>query len=354
VSSPDRSPDGPELLDWLIRRGVFVPAPDPDRLVDFYLPFGLLPGSQEHPEARLEVCVRRRGKACVVGLTGTGKSSLISHVLGKVGVEYAPIVIRASGEGDVVLDPLRFAKHLLRTVTRHAEEISLLTTNERAEVLRDAGVADSATHRTTVRGGAPRWLFTADVAHEITQAVRVQADSVDEILGIVSDVLLILTANGMMPVFVFDDTDRWVGTGQDNSARLAVGFFGTTLRLVSDLKAGLVIAAHDNYLAMPVYKEHAAPLWEVLVRMPLLTEPRQLALVLEHRIRVAGPAAEAAAVFEPAAVDCLYGHYEADGARKMRKVIQAALNSLGVAAQERRECVTAADVIAYLADAADI
>jgi hypothetical protein len=105
---------------------------------------------------------------------------------------------------------------------------------------------------------------------------------------------------------------------------------------------------------MPVYKEHAAALWEVLVRMPLLTEPRQLALVLEHRIRVAGPAAEAAAVFEPAAVDYLFGYYEADGARKMRKVIQAALNSLGVAAQERRECVTAADVIAYLADAADI
>lgn len=80
------------LLQQLRAANAFDHYPLFEALGELHVPFdSLVPGARV--EARLDEALRRRGRVALVGGSGSGKSSVVSHVLGPMVEGLAPILI---------------------------------------------------------------------------------------------------------------------------------------------------------------------------------------------------------------------------------------------------------------------
>ena len=73
----------------------------------------------------------------------------------------------------------------------------------------------------------PLWL-NASIAYQITEQTETSAaNSLADKVEVITQCLDPIHADGLMPVVVFDDTDRWIG---DVNAEVVAGFFGDVIR----------------------------------------------------------------------------------------------------------------------------
>ncbi len=253
---------------------VFESTPQRGNLAALHVPFDQLTGN-DRTEARLLGAIHRNEPSAVVGASGSGKSSVIAHVLNPVTEGVAPLLVPVAAMPTITVDtPAHLVDHLVATVSRHAH----------AAMDVDAELANRT--RTVIRtrrgalGSGWGWI-RGDLAREVRHQTQIErtasfADKTDVLIRI----LEAIAADELRPVLVFDDTDRWLGIER---ADLVQQFFGESLRWLLDLGAGVVVAVHHAYFSIAPQVDLLQYL-DTQITIPQLTDPASISSIITRRI----------------------------------------------------------------------
>lgn len=301
------------LLRHLADEYTFDSTPGFADLGAYHVPFDDLTG-RSGVEHRLREGVLRGERIALVAASGSGKSSIVAHVLGPTAERVAPIVVpvRAVEPGGAA-SPVRVADEVLALLRRYAEEVSALHDDLRDEASAAAGESRrvTRTHRRS-RGLtlALGWMQPALGGEVVRQTEHDERIPLREKTEILDQLLRTIAADDLQPVLVFDDADRWIGPTERTTVR---GFFGDVVRWTAELSTAVVVAVHDRYLD-DLSRDEVLQYLDTPVVVPRLSDPTQLVAILDRRIGLhvadtplAG--ATSADVFEPGAIDRLFDVY---------------------------------------------
>lgn len=283
---------------------VFESTPQRHHLGALHVPFDQLVGNTR-TESRLAGAIRRGERAALVGASGSGKSSVMAHVLGPTAEETAPLVIPlAAMPGSIVDSPSHLVDHLIATVARQATFGAKL---DPAAELADR----SETVTTTNRGGlAAGWgWIKGDLAREVKRQTEIEhtasfADKAD----VLAQVLDAIAGEGLYPVLVFDDTDRWLSNGGPDLVRR---FFGEGLRWLLELPTGLAVAVHPSYFDTTPQAELLQYL-DTQINIPRLESPEAIESIYKRRVQQFAEIEDPnlAPVIDAAAFSAIHAVYE--------------------------------------------
>lgn len=314
----------------------------------YHVPFDELNGDN-HTEAALTRIVANEGRAAIIGPSGSGKSSLISAVLGPLALDLperiVPLRVPVATESDeTVTDPGAMARHLVRYVTRWAssERFSQAEQEEFrrgvAEISRRAGAGKTREYH----AGLPLWLANVEFARQVQvtgEEYESKASGADAV-EYLKRLLALFASHELLAVFVFDDSDTWLRMPELDRTAVANAFFLRTIRMITEeLAAGLVLAVHDNYLELPGYRE-ASEWLSGEIRVPRLIDSRLgIESILRNRLVAAEVDAPIEDVMETEAIGHLGAHY--DGEKTIRDVLRIAQRSLQHALSDGMDLITA-------------
>ena len=161
-----------------------------------------------------------------------------------------------------------------------------------------------------------------------------------------STALEAITASDRQPVIVVDDSDSFTrrhGSGRSRD-QLVGAFFGTVLRSLTELHAGVIVAVHDEYLEMESFerarREHGA--LERLLAVPPVVSG-QLGRILERRAQLAAGVTSDTAL-STAAVELLAELNRARTARNLRTTLGIAHAALVAAVDRGADSIGEQDV----------
>ena len=284
----------------------FDPSPLRADLPRTHVPFeDLVPGANVETNALDALCHTER--IAVVGPTGSGKSSLIGHLLaGTDRVAGIRVSVEAQSP-EVVTEPAAFAGHVLRELGRLSDASRLLRSRRR---LSASARAVTVEQRRRARGGVnlPTWLADASVAAEMESAVSATFElPSSELFEAAHEAIVTITASTKrFPVIVIDDSDAWLRTDLADRSQLVGGFFGRVLHRVADEWAvGLLVAVHDDYLTNPAYPRASGSLSKE-IRLPRLPDHQALRQIVAARIAAVSNDADQTALVSDAALAEMY------------------------------------------------
>ena len=292
-------------LETLRDRYVFESTPLYGNLGALHVPFDELTGNRR-TETRLHGALRRNERSAVIGASGSGKSSVMAHVLNPLAAGIAPLVIPVAAMPAATVDsPAHLVDHVVATVARQAS----------AGVDVDAELANRTETTTTTRKGslAAGWgWIKGDLAREVKRQTEIDrtatfADKND----VLRQVLEIIAADDLQPVLVFDDTDRWL---TEVSAGLVRQFLGENLRWLLEFGTGIVTAVHQSYFDVAPQAELLQYL-DTQITIPQLTDPTAIAAIIRRRIELYAEieTPDLAAVIDPDALVAIHNTYAATG-----------------------------------------
>lgn len=286
------------------------------------------------------------------GPIGCGKTSVLRYALDAPNQEIAPIWVSVAFDDDqVMLDVRRFAAHLIQSIVRDAQRAGTLTDRERDAILTASAERrplPGSMRRLAARVAASFWIASGDLWREITSTlagVDLQRPA-GEVLENVNRALETIRAADRQPVIVVDDSDSLTRRLASRATRdeLVAGFFGPVLRSLTELRAGLVVAVHDEYLQLPSFtqarREHGA--LERLIQVPAVVSG-QLHRILERRVRMALSGAAGDALTRPA-VDALAELNRTGTGRNLRTTLGIAHAALVAAVDRDAELIDVLDV----------
>lgn len=336
-----------DLLRHLADRYTFDAAPPFADLGAYHVPFDELIGGSAVERRLLDAAVRGE-RVALVGAGGSGKSSIVAHVLGPIAERVAPIVVPVRGiSPDGGVSPSRVADEVLALLRTYADEVPALGRAERDRIAAALGPSRRVTRAHGRSSGvtlAIGWLhgeLGRDISRQVEHDEQVTLREKSEVLH---QVFATIASEGLRPVLVFDDSDRWIrSTDRDVMAR----FFGEVVRWLSDLSASVVVAVHDRYFEhLP--RNEILQFLDTRVTVPRLTEVGQLAAIIGHRVtsNVADTPYDGAVwddVFDHAAVASLFEAYA--GGSSLREAVQLCHVALTEAVERSgATVVTAGDV----------
>ncbi len=318
-----------------------------EELAFYHVPFDELNGD-DSTESYFTHQVATYGRVAVIGSSGSGKSSLVSSVLGPFAQDLpehiVPLRVPVAAERDeTVTEPGAMARHLVRYVTRWASP-ELFSNAEKDDFER----AIAEVSRRSVNGRArsfrislPLWLADAEFAAQV-QAVGTDYEnrgSSTEALEHLKRLTALFDHHGLFPVFVFDDSDTWLRIPGLDRTDVANQFFMRTVRMLAkEIEAGLVVAVHEHYLNLAGYRE-AANWLTGEVRIPRLIDARAgIEAILRDRLVVGGVHAPIDSVIDDGALDQLAKFYESG--KTLRDVLRVTHRSLQHALSDGLDLIT--------------
>jgi ABC-type branched-subunit amino acid transport system ATPase component len=287
-----------------------------------YVPFGDLveaPGV----ERRVTDLAAAGTRIGLVGRTGSGKSSLLEHVLTQH--PFARISVPVSLDQDrVAREPRLFAQHLVHALSRYGEASARQEQNERIHAI--------AADRSEVQ--REPGLLHGEAAFEFAgSATRIEVNRpAAEIVQQAGRLFDLLRASALQPVLVVDDSDKWLGAATEPMIK---DFFGRVLPWIAELGTGIVIALQPaHYLESRAYRDaRRAGVPERELEMPVLREPVHLGRILAKRVEVTGVDEPFAGLFTETAVEVLFDYYAGEADCSLRKTLNAANCAVDLAAE---------------------
>ncbi len=332
------------LLRQLADRYAFDGTPRFFDLGVYHVPFESMIG-RPNVETKLDECTERGERVALIAESGCGKSSLVSHVLGPAAERVAPMVVPVHGLGPDAASAGSVADAILGHLGRQirvahgASGSSTFAVGQRRELVQ----------KQSRSGGAevgPSWLKGRVAKQVELQIGSSQPIALDEKIDSVFQVLQAFHADSLMPVFVFDDTDRWGGSSESETV---AGFFGEAIRWLTEMPASVVVATHSHYLE----SNDASALFEYLdtrIEIPRVPSTEQLSRILERRVESnLGEQSDGwdfADLVSKPAVEDLFSAYE-EGA-SLRRVLQLAHIALKEAVDAGDETVAGHHIQAAL------
>ena len=169
--------------------------------------------------------------------------------------------------------------------------------------------------------------ISADLSRQAPTVEAIDRSATDT-LEVVDQMLTTFRREGVAPVLVFDDTDRWLGgSAYADPDALVRAFFGTVLPALAGLRCSLVVAVHRHYLNDESVRQEIERTLETRIDVPALTEPAAIGEVLGSRVRAhADPGAcpDLSEVITQDAVVRLFTHYHAGLRGELRGVLRTA------------------------------
>lgn len=335
-----------ELLLALQEAHAFDPFPVRDDLGVYHVPFSELAGGG-HVEQSLGDGCRRFERIAIVGDSGTGKSSLTASVLGPLAEGVAPVVVPVAIEpNETVSEPRAMFAHVAAVIARVAADAAALSPSERYEALarltaqRPVGRVGGRTLR--LGGGWMGATVSAELAKQAGPPQSIDR-SAAETLEVVEQMLATIHGEGLVPVLVFDDTDRWLSGSFREHDELARSFFGRVLPALAGLRCSVVVAVHRRYLADDALRADIDRILETLIELPALRDPDAVSSVLRSRVhahRVDDPSA-IADVITTDAIERLFELYRTGLRGELRGVLRTAHVALADACDSGADLITA-------------
>ena len=323
----------------------FNPSPRHDQLYAVHVPFDELIGGHGC-EGALERALRQGRRVALVSASGTGKSSVTEHVLGPLVEGLAPMRIPVTMErAAVATDPVEFARHLVALIGRWVD----VGLPSRAKDAADLAPArrPARSHKVSV---APTWMEAkVELAYELQQAVAQEPPTSTQVVEQARGLLDLIDSDGLTPVVVLDDTDRWLSTSwQPDNPGVRAAFFGKVVRvLAEELDVAAVVAVHPTYLADPDYQASAGFL-DTTLHVPQVPDAVAVGRILNRRAAedLGEEGEEVASLISPEALEVLFEHYtHAPNIRRRILLIANAALTLAVDAGaeriERDHCIAA-------------
>jgi len=321
-----------DLLTLLRDHGAFDPAPRNAELHDMHVPFDELSGSHLCEQALLAGLLAG-DRIAMLGASGSGKSSVVAHTLGPLVEGIFPITVPVFPEpAKVVGNTTEFIAHLVRTISRMLEGNRPALSRPAKEMERRASPSPDRTRRHRVSAGWRQAGIGPELAYELERAVNEPAPTAGQVLDQGRQILDLVSADGLVPVLILDDTDRWSVATRPEIAQLRRDFFLTVPRLLAeDLGAPAVIAVHPEYLADPGYQA-AQGFLTGTIRVPRVPSAAAVGAILGRRVELArGAGTDVSEVITADALEVLFAHYSAWPSNIRRNILLPAHTALSLA-----------------------
>ena len=337
-----------DLLLALQEAHAFDPFPVRDDLGLYHVPFSELAGDGLVEQALGDGC-RRYERIAIVGDSGTGKSSLTASVLGPLAEGVAPVVVPVAIEpNETVSEPRAMFAHIAAVIARVAADAVALSATEREQALarltsqRPVGRVGGRSLR--LGGGWMGANVSAELARQAGPPQSITR-SAAETLEVVEQMLATIHAEALVPVLVFDDTDRWLSGSFRDHEDLARSFFGRVLPALAGLRCSVVVAVHRRYLADDPLRADIDRVLETVIELPTLRDPQAVGAVLQSRVhahRSDDDNATLADVIAAGAIDRLFELYRTGLRGELRGVLRTAHVALADACDSGADLITAA------------
>src|SRR5665811_956262 len=275
-----------ESLATLQEAHAFNPAPLRGELHELHVPFDEMTGGRGCEQA-LGDALRRGQRVALVGISGSGKSSVTQSVLGPLVEGLAPLPITVAIERpEIAQDPAEFAAHLVRLVGQWVVDAMPRQASRGREITTRRGQGGTRKQRFSI---APGWLSAKlELAYELQQASAQTPLSSGQRMDQARQLLDLIRADDLQPVLVLDDTDKWLyTTWQPDATTVRSAFFGRVIRvLAEDLSTAAVVAVHPTYLADAEYQSAAGSL-DTTIHVPAIPSPATVGQILGRRAGLA-------------------------------------------------------------------
>lgn len=304
-----------------------------------HVPFVQLGATDADAELRRAI-ESDEGVACVLGISGAGKSSLIGSVTEHLPPQFVPLRIPVAAATDAIASVGGFSRHTLERFTQGDTEP--LTSRHLRAIERAL-----ATERTTTKtrrfgagmsGGAAGPVLStklsADFQLQASEELK-HATSDQAALQALQQTLDVLRKKGLVPVLIIEDTDHWAGTPEVASA-----FFDHVVRVLSKgtaLDAVTVVAVQPVHQDSDGYRA-VRELLTLELAVPELPRPvAGLRVLLASRITHAEIDASVGEVFLDPAVALMAKAYAED--RSLRRTLSVARAALQQAVSDGAEVI---------------
>jgi ABC-type hemin transport system ATPase subunit len=265
----------------------FNPAPLRGELHELHVPFDEMTRGRGC-EQSLGDALRRGQRVALVGISGSGKSSVTQSVLGPLVEGLAPLPITVAIERpQIAQDPAEFAGHLVRLVGQWVAS-AMPKQARRGRGITTSGGSSGRTSKQRF-SIAPGWLSAKlELAYELQQASAETPLSSGQRMDQARQLLDLIRAEGLQPVLVLDDTDKWLNTTwQPDAATVRAAFFGRVIRvLAEDLSTAAVLAVHPTYLDDDEYQA-AAVFLDATIHVPPIPGTGAVGQILGRRAGLA-------------------------------------------------------------------
>ncbi|MDP9066789.1 MAG: hypothetical protein M3N53_00380 [Actinomycetota bacterium] len=333
----------------------FDPAPRRFDLGVYHVPFDSITKS-EQTEAVLARSVRVPERVGLVGASGSGKSSVIAHVLGPMEEDIAPIRIPVAAENpETIVSPEAFARHVVRTVSNYARDAALMTEDDRRRILEKAN--ESELFGGDARKGrvalTPGWMAgKAELSAELSSAsAAITAPrSGSEIIEQAGRVIDVVSSAHLIPIIVIDDSDSWLNVvGLEDRTHLVNGFFGPVTRMLAEeLNAAVVLAVHETYLSLDGFRQ-AEGFIETTVHIPAVPNEAALRAIVGKRVTVHIDSSVEDVISDDA-MRKVFKHYTGTASGNLRKTLLVCHTALQAAYGDGADIISSGHVDTALAE----
>lgn len=331
----------------------FDPTPMPDSLAACLKPYEqLVPSSQLETEIR--TAVASYGRVGLVGGIGCGKSGISRYALAHDGLGMIALNV-VTEDREKIATVRGFLEILVSQLLSRATLADRLPEEMRERLLASSLPVETLPRKeisTRAGLGGAIWLLNGTVAREVTRTLGGMDTyrSTQDLRLAASEALAAIIANDVVPVLLADDTDRLLAVADDEAQadRLFCGFFGEVLREIAEqLACGLVVAIHENYRARDDYAELTTGRIQTK-NVPPLTEPAQLAQIIDRRGEFVDPPVRAEELLTPTGLERLTALHTARSTGGVRATLSVFHQALGLAISDGSDSVddrhiTAAD-----------
>ncbi len=338
------------VLRLLRERYAFDSTPKFDDLGVYHVQFESM-SDGVRVETRLREGALGGERIALIADSGCGKSSVISFVLGPMAEGVYPILVSVHSLMQDAASPERVADAVISQLARDIQ----LVVNDSSDALHASGsrreVTQSGGRLRKVGVRAPAGTLRAEVAEEIgRQITTTQQIELTEKIEVIYQSLRPLHEDSLMPVFVFDDSDRWSAPEEEG---IVEGFFTEAIRWMTDLPAAIVVAMHSQYLNSGRGGSELLAFLDTKVELPRLPAAAQLGRILLERARVhvenegaLGAPPELTEIVTDSAIRVLFDQY--DSGKSLRQVLQLAHHALAEATDAGAEALEDHHIVAAI------
>lgn len=315
----------------------------------YHVDFDSLAG-REDTETALQRAASARRSAAVVGVVGSGKSSVMASVLGPLAEDLddrlVPIRVLVGSSGDdVARDVKRLAQEVITMVTR---TVTPMDDRDRDRFRVESSDRELRPGRATTKSGS--FGFDKIIKLGAGRDVQSFAETLDrertggEMVVVARELFDTLRAHEIEPMLILDDTDTWLNLPGNDKRQLADVFFAEVLRaFVREVDCPVFVAVHPHYGDLDGYRRARQEILELEVDIPRLPDaPVAVAKIIARALEVHQIATPVDELFEREAIDGLGWHYVERPA--LRNVVLVLGRAIYDARERRAEVVTAANV----------